>query len=116
MRYYSLFAATSHNIILTEDWMIICCASELTPAQNGYLRLISDDFRCSSVFLKANNRFPACGEKCLKQGTPNSKPVMVIRCERTYNNKKRELPNSEELEDSRFIIVVIAREAGNDHD
>ena len=96
--------------------MNICCASELTPAPKDYLRLISDDFRCSFVFLEAKNRFPACGEKCLKQGASNFTHVMVIRCVRTYNNKNRELPNSKELEDSRFIIVVAAREAGNDHD
>jgi hypothetical protein len=82
----------------------------------GFHRFISDDFMHSYFFLKAKNHFPACEEKCLKQGVWIPLFVMVIRCVRTYNNIKRELPNSEELVDSRFIIVVVARKAGNDHD
>ncbi len=83
----------------------------------AFLRLISDDFWRSSVFLKANNRFHACGEKCLKQGVSNSISVMVIRCVRTYNNIRHVLLNSQrELEDTCLIIVVVARKAGNDHD
>ncbi len=66
--HYFLLATASQNIIFS-GVSNMRSAPELTLAPKVYHRFFADDFMHSYFFLKAQNHFPACGEKCLKQAT-----------------------------------------------